>query len=143
MKKEFSFIICEGKDRLSCSHEFDKHKRRVMESENCCEFIGEPQFFELTEDGEKWFAYQQYTYVVNEKNGSVSKTLQRAKAENIIVGTGKNLFLCCCDLNNRIRLVRFVMKNVMIKGAPVFSKPAGNEKLWKVTQLYTYEPQKY
>lgn len=143
MKKEFSFIIGEGKDRLSCSDEFDKQKRRVIESEIGCEFMGEPQFFEPTTDGEEWFAYQQYTYVDNEESKIISKSLQRVVAKDMVIGTGKNFFLCCCDLNNRIRLVRFVMKNVIIKGTPVFSRPTTDEKLWKASQLYTYEPQKY
>lgn len=143
MKKEFSFIVGEGKDRLSCSDEFDRQKRRVMEIENYCEFIGEPQYFGPIMDGEKWFAYQQYTYVTNDKGKIVTTCIQMAKAENILVGTGKNFFLCCCDLNNQIRLERFVTKNVIIKGMPVFSRPTENEKLWKASQLYAYEPQKY
>lgn len=142
MKREFSFVIGEGKDKLSSLNELNKQKCRILESDEIGVFLGEPQIFEPTKEGEMWFVYQQYTYMCEGKTPKVEDRMYE-KAEGIVAGSGKNFFLCCCDLNNNIRLKREVLKNVEIIGVPQFTRPSAFEKLWKATQQYTYEPQYY
>ena len=139
MKKEYSFVIGEGKDLLSCLNELGMQKSRIIRSRENEEFIGKPQFFKPDKNGEMWYAYQQYTYECEGKS-AISDTDEHKKAEDVVIGTGKNFFLCCCDLNNRIRLKRCVIRNVKIIGVPQFQKPTAGEKLWKAVQKYTYNP---
>ena len=141
MERAYSFVIAEGKSKSESYVALNTRKRQVYESDKGVLFIGQPQYFD-TVDGGIWYAYQQYTFETDVKT-TIEGSEHYTKAEKLAEGNGNSFFLCCCDLNNRIRLIRAVEKNVEIVGVPEFKKPEKNGQKWKVSQMYTFEPYSY
>ncbi len=55
-----------------------------------------------------------------------------------LIANEKNLFLCACDLNNRIIEERRFKSNIAMIGEPQFYVPTRSGERWRASQRYTY-----